>query len=300
VRRDRVDTKLFITSTILLTVDTVVQAVKVRWEDAEMTGTDTDDRPSTDRPGAGEELPPVVARLWGRGTAPRRGPKPALSVEQVVRAAVDLADAEGLPAVSMARVAEALGYSPMALYRYVESKDELLVLMADAAADVLELPPDDDGDWRAGLAAWTRAQIEGVLARPWFLDLPLTTAQVGPNRLRWIDRAFAILAPLDLTTDEKLQIVGLLAQHVLGEGRVQVETRRAGADPYADYELVLTRLADPETYPALTEALAAWTPPEARPDASESGVGSGLDILLDGIEAFVAQRAAARGAVDRG
>ncbi len=57
-----------------------------------------------------------------------------------MRAAVDLADAEGLPAVSMARVAEALGYSPMALYRYVESKDELLVLMADAAADVLELP----------------------------------------------------------------------------------------------------------------------------------------------------------------
>lgn len=291
-----------------------------------MTGTEADDRPSTDRPGAGEELPPVVARLWGRGTAPRRGPKPALSVEQVVRAAVDLADAEGLPAVSMARVAESLGYSPMALYRYVESKDELLVLMADAAADVLALPPYDEGDWRAGLAAWTRAQIEGVLARPWFLDLPLTTAQVGPNRLRWIDRAFAILAPLDLTTDEKLQIVGLLAQHVLGEGRVQVETRRAAVDavrraqglpggtpeadldqdavaavnPYADYELVLTRLVDPETYPALTGALAGWTPTEAQLDAWESGIGLGLDILLDGIEAFVAQRAAARRDADDG
>ncbi|MBM7817639.1 AcrR family transcriptional regulator [Cellulosimicrobium cellulans] len=291
-----------------------------------MTGTDADDRPSTDRPDAGTELPPVIARLWGRGTAPRRGPKPALTVEQVVRAAVDLADAEGLPAVSMARVAESLGYSSMALYRYVESKDELLVLMADAAADVLELPPYDEGDWRAGLEAWTRAQIAGVLARPWFLDLPLTTAQVGPNRLRWIDRGFAILAPLDLTVDEKLQIVGLLAQHVLGEGRVQVETRRAAAEavrraqglpadtpeadldadavaaanPYADYELVLTRLVDPETYPALTGALASWTPTAVQPDDWESDIGFGLDILLDGIEAFVTQRATARGTADHG
>ncbi len=263
-----------------------------------MTGTEADDRPRADRRGAETGLPPVLARLWGRDPAPRRGPKPALTVERVVRAAVDLADAEGLAAVSMARVAESLGYSSMALYRYVESKDELLVLMADAAAGSLEVPPDDEGDWRAGLTAWTRAQIEGVLARPWFLDLPLTTAQVGPNRLRWIDRAFAILAPLDLTTDEKLRIVGLLAQHVLGEGRVQVETRRAAADPYADYELVLTRLADPETYPALTSALAAWTPPEAQPDTGQSDLGSGLDILLAGIEAFVARRASARGDAD--
>ncbi len=293
-----------------------------------MTPTDPAERRALASPEeqvAANDLPPVLARLWGRVPGPRRGPKPALTVEQVVQAAVDLADAEGLPAVSMARVAEALGYTPMALYRYVESKDELLVLMADAAADVLALPPYDEGDWRAGLEAWTRAQIAGVLARPWFLDLPLTTAQVGPNRLRWIDRAFAILAPLDLTVDEKLQVVGLLAQHVLGEGRVQVETRRAAAEavrraqglpadtpeadldadavaaanPYADYELVLTRLVDPETYPALTGALSTWAPTAVQPDDWESDIGFGLDILLDGIEAFVARRAAARRAADR-
>ncbi|MGN7701879.1 TetR/AcrR family transcriptional regulator [Cellulosimicrobium sp. 22601] len=291
-----------------------------------MTTPEPTERHAPDESAPTTELPPAIARLWGRAPGPRRGPKPALTVEQVVRAAVDLADAEGLPAVSMARVAEALGYTPMALYRYVESKDELLVLMADAAADVLTLPPYDEGDWRAGLGAWTRAQIAGVLARPWFLDLPLTTAQVGPNRLRWIDRAFAILAPLDLTVDEKLQIVGLLAQHVLGEGRVQVETRRAAAEavrraqglpadtpesdldadavaaanPYADYELVLTRLVDPETYPALTGALASWSPTAPQPDDWESDIGFGLDILLDGIEAFVARRATARRAADHG
>jgi len=266
-----------------------------------------------------DDLSPTLRRLWGRSEPPRRGPKPALSVEQVVRAAVELADAEGLAAVSMARVAQVLGYSSMALYRYVESKEELLVLMSDAAADVLELPPYAEGDWRAGLEGWTRAQIEGVLARPWFLDLPLTTSQVGPNRLRWIDQAFAILAPVGLTVDEKLQVVGLLAQYVLGEGRVQVETRRAAAEtvrraqglpedtpeaalderalaaanPYADYEVVLSRLVDPQAYPALTAALASWEPGPA-PGGWESDVGFGLDILLDGIEAFVDRRTADR------
>ncbi len=288
---------------------------------------DIDGAPGAQDRTAPEEdaLSPLLRRLWGRTAPPRRGPKPALSVEQVVRAAVDLADAEGLAGVSMARVAESLGYSSMALYRYVESKEELLVLMSDAAADALELPPYAAGDWRAGLEAWTRAQIAGIVARPWFLDLPLTTSQVGPNRLRWIDNAFEILAPLGLTVDEKLQIVGLLAQHVLGEGRVQVETRRAAAEivrraqglpedtpeaaldehalaaanPYADYELVLTRLVDPQAYPALTAALGTWDPTAVQPDGWEDDFGFGLDILLDGIESFVAKRSAAHRPTDR-
>lgn len=289
---------------------------------------ENDDAPAAGHPATAQEddLSPTLRRLWGRSEPPRRGPKPALSVEQVVRAAVDLADAEGLAAVSMARVAQSLGYSSMALYRYVESKDELLVLMSDAAADALELPPYAAGDWRAGLEAWTRAQVDGILVRPWFLDLPLTTSQVGPNRLRWIDQAFEILAPLRLTVDEKLQIIGLLAQHVLGEGRVQVETRRAAAEtvrraqglpedtpesslderalaaanPYADYEVVLSRLVDPRSYPALTAALGTWEPAPFPPDGWESDIDFGLDILLDGIEAFVAKRAAAHRGNDRG
>ena len=285
-----------------------------------MSENDDARRPHDPTAGTDAAVSPTLRRLWGHAAPPRRGPKPALSVEQIVRAAIDLADAEGLPAVSMGRVAESLGYSSMALYRYVESKDELLVLMSDAASDVLQMPSVDGKDWRAGLHAWTRAQIDGILARPWYLDLPVTTAQVGPRRLRWIDRAFEILAPVGLTVDEKLQVVGLLAQYVLGEGRVQVETRRAAAEtvrrtqglppdtpddeldeqalaaanPYADYEVVLSRFVDPASYPALTSALAAWQPTADPPDAWESDVDFGLDIVLDGIDAFIAKRTAAR------
>ncbi|MCB7135934.1 TetR/AcrR family transcriptional regulator [Cellulosimicrobium marinum] len=238
------------------------------------------------RPAPEPESSPVLQRLWGQEAPRRRGPKPALSVDRIARAAVALADAEGLDAVSMARVAETLGYSSMALYRYVASKDELLSLMADAAAADLVLPETSGLGWRADLEAWTRAQVEGVVSRPWYIDLPLPAVRLGPHRVRWIDRAFAILRDLDLTTDEKLQVVGLLAQHVLAEARVVVETRRAAAavvrlreglpddtpadaldptaltqaNPYYDFETVLRHFATPQEYPDLVAALTADPP----------------------------------------
>ena len=288
--------------------------------------TDEAARAGGDHGAAGDApaVPETLRRLWGQDAPRRRGPKPALSVDQVVRAAIALADAEGLEAVSMARVAETLGYSSMALYRYVANKEELLSLMADAAAADLTMPPEAEGDWRAGLEAWTRAQIEGVLARPWYIDLPLPTVRLGPHRVRWIDRAFSILRDLDLTTDEKLQIIGLLAQHVLGEGRVLVETTRAAAvavrheqglpddtpesdldpaalarpNPYYDFEAVLQHFASPAEYPDLFAALAD-TPPATpgvsrHEDGWEDDFSFGLQIVLDGIAAFVEQRTAVR------
>ncbi|GAB3418455.1 TetR/AcrR family transcriptional regulator [Flindersiella endophytica] len=82
------------------------------------------------------ELPPVVAKLWGRETVARKGPRPRLDLETITAAAINLADAGGLAAVSMSSVAERVDVATMALYRYVGSKDELLTLMAEAA-----LPP---------------------------------------------------------------------------------------------------------------------------------------------------------------
>ncbi|GHH70602.1 TetR/AcrR family transcriptional regulator [Promicromonospora soli] len=279
------------------------------------------DRPQVpaDQPqdaGATGELPAVVRRLWGADAPRRRGPKPALSTGQIVQAAIDLADAEGLASVSMARIAEAVGYTPMALYRHVSGKDELLVLMADAVAKDLPDLPAGVG-WRAGLEAWTRAQIDMGLDRPWFLDLPLSAAPPGPNRVRWMDQAFGVLRGLDLPADEKLAIVGLLAQHVLGEARVHIETRRAAAqrvrqeaglpdttpdseldpaaieaaDPYADFDTMIARLADPTTYPHLFEAFAAWTG-TSTDGPTEDDITFGIGVVLDGIEAFLRRRGA--------
>ena len=79
------------------------------------------------------ELPRGVALAWGVAADPQRGPKREMSVEKIVEAAVELADAEGLGAVSMAAVAARLGYTPMSLYRYVSAKDDLMLLMQEEA-----------------------------------------------------------------------------------------------------------------------------------------------------------------------
>jgi AcrR family transcriptional regulator len=79
-------------------------------------------------------LPPGLDLLWGRREPGRRGPRPGLSTDAIVEAAVAVADAEGLGAVSMARVAKELGFTTMSLYRHVTSKDELLQLMWNASA----------------------------------------------------------------------------------------------------------------------------------------------------------------------
>lgn len=279
---------------------------------------DTAPEPAEQPPGTGPtaELPVAVQRLWGDAAPRRRGPKPALSAAQIVQAAMDLADAEGLAAVSMARVAEAVGYTPMALYRHVSGKDELLVLMSDAVArDLPDIPADTD--WRAGLEAWTRAQIVMGLDRPWFIDLPLSAVLPGPNRMRWMDQAFGVLRPVDLPADEKLAIIGLLAQHVLGEARVHIESHRGAvqqvrraaglpegtpeseldaaaieaADPYSDFETLLARYAEPTRYPHLFEAFSAWTRPvEVSPVADD--ITFGISVVLDGVEAYLRRRGA--------
>src|SRR3954451_23548437 len=106
------------------------------------------------------ELPRGIALAWGVAANPQRGPKREMSVESIVEAAVELADAEGLGAVSMAAVAARLGYTPMSLYRYVTAKDDLILLMQEEATG---LPPQQVGEaegWRAQLVALYRAMVQ--------------------------------------------------------------------------------------------------------------------------------------------
>ena len=191
----------------------------------------------------------LIERLWAAPAPPRRGPRPMLSVERIVDAAFELANTEGLEAVTMARVGKALGVTPMALYRHVSNKDELLTLLADRIADVPPLP--SDVGWREGLELWVRAQIDAALARPWILDLPLSALLPGPVRLRWIDQAFGMMRDVPLTAGEKFGIIGLLAQHVLGEARVQIEHRCAAATAVKRMEGLPESTPDTELDPAI-------------------------------------------------
>src|SRR5215468_2656297 len=97
-----------------------------------------------------QALPASVAAAWGVRDRPHKGPKPGLSLERIVAAAVQVADAEGLAAVSMSRVAAELGTAPMSLYRYVTAKDELLALMLDAAYGPAPTGPAASGAFPRG------------------------------------------------------------------------------------------------------------------------------------------------------
>src|SRR4030095_11990422 len=103
------------------------------------------------------ELPRGVALAWGIAAHPQRGPKRELSIERIVEAAVEIADAEGLGAVSMRRVAASLGFTTMSLYRYVTSKDDLILLMQESGS-VVPVPDETlERTWRDGVTAWVLA-----------------------------------------------------------------------------------------------------------------------------------------------
>lgn len=228
--------------------------------------------------------------LWGLRERPRKGPKPGLSLEAVVAGAIEVADAEGLAAVSMSRVAEQVGYTTMSLYRYVGGKDELLVLMLDAAIGGPS-PAVREGDWRARLERWSWEQLAVCRRHPWIPRIPVTQMPISPNQLAWLEAALAALADTPLTPAEKLGIATLCSGFVRNEAQLSGDLRRARretgiseAEMNAVYGRRLARLTDPERYPTLHEMAASGLfegPDLAGPDAAGPGA-AGTGVTADG------------------
>lgn len=239
------------------------------------------------------DVPDDVALLWGLREAPRRGPRPTLGVEEILRAAVAVADADGLGAVSMARVAAELGHATMALYRHVRSKDELLALMADAA---LEVPPElPAGGWRVGLETWARAIVAVSQRHPWMARLPVGGPPSGPGSLAWLDRALGALEGTPLLDGEKMGVVMGLLTYAQGQIRLGAELAAGLAErpeAFARYGEVLAHLVDPARFPALGAMIAGGTFAGGA-DGGDEDFDLGLALYLDGVAGLV-ERAALR------
>lgn len=236
-------------------------------------------------------LPPGLDLLWGRRERGRKGPKPALSLDTIVDAAIAVADAEGLKAVSMARVAKELGFTTMSLYRYVDSKDELLQLMWNASAS--GAPEIEGDDWRAKLRHWAIEQRRMLARRQWVLEMPLVTPPAGPHSLAWLEQAVAAFDGTRLTDGERLAVVGLVSSYSLGEARMSYDARTAeeqGAQAF-DYGAVLRAVADAHTYPHLHRIAWSGQIDDAAGDSEEAAFLFGLDCILDGIAARIEARA---------
>jgi len=249
------------------------------------------------------QLPAGLDLLWGRREAGKRGPRPGLSADAIVDAAIRLADAEGLEGVSMARVAAELGFTTMSLYRYVSSKEELLQLMWNGSARGAEnLVLEGDG-WRAKLRMWAIIQRDMLDLHPWITQMPMAAPPMAPNSMIFVERGLGAMDGTPLADADKLRCIGLISSYTLSEARMANDERRAaqeqGAPPWT-YDALLRELADEATYPVLYKI--AWTGPPGPPGPPGPGSGEGspggppserdeflfgLDRILDGIQAYM-------------
>lgn len=242
------------------------------------------------------EVPRVLRLLWELDEAPRPGPKPGLSIRAIAAAAVRVADADGLGAVSMAKVAAELGFTTMSLYRYVGSKDDLYVAMLDEAYGRPDLGDLAGLDWRERLTVWATAARDRLLQRPWILGVPVKEPPLAPNQMSWMEAGLQSLADTALSEQEKLSAMLLIDMYVRGITQLSVHIN---GDPSVSteeadriYGARLAALVDPERLPAIAAAFDSGSLTDGS-DFSVDEFAFGLETVLDGIQTRIT-RAEAR------
>ncbi len=156
--------------------------------------------------GTAQSSIPVGAEPAAHGR--RRDAEPELSRERIVRAAVAVADAEGLGGLSMRRIAAELGVATMSLYRHVPGKEELLLFMSDLVFGGQPLPEPGPGGWREALELVARRQWAMYRAHPWLVHtISFTRPALAPNGMEYTEFAMRSLDGLGLDVPERLMTV---------------------------------------------------------------------------------------------
>ncbi|WGW11091.1 TetR/AcrR family transcriptional regulator [Saxibacter everestensis] len=203
-----------------------------------------------------EGLPRALALTWGIAAHPQRGPKRELSIERIIEAAVEIADAEGLSGVTMSKVASVLGFTTMSLYRYVTSKDDLLLLMQEMITAFPVPAESDSADWEAGLRGWVITIRNCYLDHPWLLDIPVSELQLmTPNNLLVVDWALREMRQLPLNEQEKMSVILTLSGLTRTFGLMQrdIESSRQSVEPgvWEKYGAALAELVTESQFPDL-------------------------------------------------
>ncbi|MEV4559194.1 TetR/AcrR family transcriptional regulator C-terminal domain-containing protein [Kitasatospora sp. NPDC049285] len=218
--------------------------------------------------------------IWLRPEYSGRGPRPAHSRASIARAAVAVADAEGLDAVTMRRVAAELGAGTMSLYNYLPKKEHLFDLMVDQLAGEYDLPAAPGGDWRTDLTLIAH-QLRALLGRhPWATELIARRPGLGPNGLQVTEFYLAALASTALPGPAKMEAFSQLNGYVCQFTDWQQRSAQAGARWLADLVRYLHTVTAGGDHPHLAAALAEGTEP-ADPDAVfERGLQRLLTALI--------------------
>jgi len=244
--------------------------------------------------------------LYGMSSGPiwtRRQPgerRASLTREQIATTAVALADAEGPDALSMRRLAQALGVGTMTLYGYVRTKQDLFALVDDTIMAELVIPEDEfpGEDWRAALTAIAIRSRQSFDRHPWILRAMGTLgSRLGPNAMRHFDQTVRAVAQLGLTPAEKLDLTSLIDEYVFGYATNQAfetgmtdDVARAELRAWIDTQIATGDYPHIDgLFPPGTPRDAAWEIFEAV-ERDNTRFERGLRRLLDGIELELRER----------
>jgi AcrR family transcriptional regulator len=244
--------------------------------------------------------PSAVPLVWTQPAPPAR--HRSLGRDEIVAAAIALADAHGPDALTMKAVAGRLGpFTPMALYRYVQSKDGLLDLMLDAAIGTVPLPDRPGPDWRADLRAVATRTREMIKRHPWYASLVHTRPPVGPNAMRRTEFMLAVLAGRGSAVSAAMTFAALIDRHVFGAGLQEAQEARFNVAQGIDStEKLLDAITSLHEVAAAHDLplLASWLARPATGPADEQ-FDLGLTFLLDGIAARLPPDAHRAGSASR-
>jgi hypothetical protein len=236
-----------------------------------------------------EELPRVLQQLWGMEGPARPGPKPTFHISDIGAAAVKLADEAGLGAVSMSKVAGALGFTTMSLYRYVDSKDDLFTVMLEVAFGRPGLT-DPNATWRERITTWAVSFRDAIRQHPWVLQVPVVEPPLSPMQLEWMERGLQAFEDTPLTAQDSLSAMLLVNIYVRGTGAITTNQLSDSGEANQTYVRRLMMLADPDHFPTIAGNLRSRPAEDFDVDYDAGEFFFGLDTVLDGIEGLITRR----------
>lgn len=229
------------------------------------------------RRGKGRRSPSKRASTTRKaGTADGKG-KPRLSAEAITEAAIRIANAEGLEAVSIRRVAAELDARPMSLYDHISSKDELLYLMIEEGNRLVLVEDPLPEDWREAMTAIATRMYEMFVENPWFVFAYLRRPSFGPNSKRLAKQMIRATQSLPLEPGDVWGIQGAVNDYVLGHSYRAVSPVRAQSKTISQSDVV--------EFPEL-DSLREYM----RSRSSKERFEYGLQIVLDGVEEQIRRR----------
>ncbi len=239
--------------------------------------------------------PERLDTIWGRRTPASKGPRPSLTADQIVTAAIELADTEGIDAVSMKRLGTQLGVGAMTIYTYIPDKSTLLEMMLDAAFGETDLPAPDT-QWRTYLTQSAEAILGTYQRHPWALRVVVGGPPITPHQMRYVESTLTALGDTGLTDREMIDVTMALSYYVRGAAHlvmgIMASEQESGMAPEEIsnvYNQSMERVLDPGMFPNTLRVLTG-PPDDLEDEWDDFGFRFGLECLLEGVESLINTR----------